>query len=164
MEEIRSAFWRYRSEENDLFPETAIPGNQEKQNFSVFPRKLYVDVRRRCRDCNRAFIFFAQEQKHWFEDLNFYVDADCVHCADCRKKHKRLRRAMERYSRTVKAGLTSPEQILGFAEDSLLLVRLGGLKRPTKLFEALKKLATMGAFDDEIQKIKDEIAAIARNA
>jgi hypothetical protein len=100
LDEIRRSFWRYSESPYDrkiIFPETAIRAETHKQNYTCFPRWLYVDIARRCRKCGQWFIFFALEQKHWFETLGFYVDADCVHCQNCRHAEHELREMVRRY-------------------------------------------------------------------
>ena len=49
----------------------------------------------------RNFIFFALEQKHWFEELGFYVDADCVRCTECRANENEVKHRFQRYSNTI---------------------------------------------------------------
>ena len=38
----------------------------------------YFDAKRVCRKCERPFLFFAEEQKYWYEDLRFPLEADCL--------------------------------------------------------------------------------------
>lgn len=94
-QEVRQAFWRYGSQ--GFLPETAISANIAKQKYCCCPRRVYVDIIRRCRTCRRPFIFFALEQKHWFETLGFHVDADCLHCQECRHEKHLFREALREY-------------------------------------------------------------------
>ncbi len=82
---------------DSLFPETAISANTEKQNYTMYPRSFYVDIERKCIQCDRWFIFFAKEQKYWFEELQFYVDADCTKCVECRKAEQGIKLMLRRY-------------------------------------------------------------------
>src|SRR3569832_1064345 len=75
--QIRGSFYGYRDE--TIFPQSAIPADLTRQNFTTFPRGYYVDILKVCRACGRSFLFFAREQRHWYEVLRFYIDADCVH-------------------------------------------------------------------------------------
>jgi hypothetical protein len=97
---VRKSFWRYSSEKK-IFPETAIPANTQKQNYSMFPCVWYVDVLRTCRDCGRPFIFYAVEQRRWYEVLGFKLNANCVRCPECRKTDQTLRRRFQRFSKAV---------------------------------------------------------------
>lgn len=99
--EVRAAHWSYARLNYDqkiLFPETAIRANPMKQRTGYGWRRLYVDIARRCRSCGRWFLFFALEQKYWYEDLGFFIDADCVHCQDCRHKAHEEERLRARYA------------------------------------------------------------------
>ena len=86
--EIRRGFWRHDREK--LFPESVLLADVAKQNYAIYPRKYYVDMLRRCQGCERPFIFFAREQRHWYETLRFHVEADCVHCPTCRHDMRAL--------------------------------------------------------------------------
>ncbi len=88
-EEIDKAHWRYSSLK--YFQETAIPADTTKQKYNLYPRKIYVDIEEQCEVCKRPFIFFAKEQKYWFENLGFWIDAHCTKCIDCRKKDQEIR-------------------------------------------------------------------------
>lgn len=99
-EAVRRAFWQYGGstwEQLILFPETAIRADLSKQRHGYSPRMLYVDIARPCRRCGRWFIFFALEQKHWFETLGFFCDADCVHCQECRHEAHMRDAQIDRY-------------------------------------------------------------------
>lgn len=98
--EVREAFWQYgplTHERKILFPETAFRADLSRQTYCCSPRMLYVDMAKVCRTCGRWFIFFALEQKYWYEELGFHVDADCVHCQDCRHETHVLKTRVERY-------------------------------------------------------------------
>jgi hypothetical protein len=96
--DVRGSFWRYRSE--TIFPESAIEADINRQNYSLFPRRYYVDILKNCRSCNRPFLFFAKEQQYWYEELRFYIDADCVLCPECLASDQ-LRRRIQRYSKRI---------------------------------------------------------------
>jgi len=99
--EVRAAHWSYARVNHDqkiLFPETAIRANPMKQRTGHGWRRLYVDIARPCRSCGRWFIFFALEQEYWYEDLGFFIDADCVHCQECRHEAHEELRARARYT------------------------------------------------------------------
>ncbi|QDT02186.1 hypothetical protein K227x_05570 [Rubripirellula lacrimiformis] len=74
--------WLARPDER--VPDTAIVANTARQPNATFPVTHYFDLKRRCRDCDRPFLFFAEEQRYWYETLQFYLGVDCVRCIDCR--------------------------------------------------------------------------------
>ncbi|WP_435016338.1 zinc-ribbon domain containing protein [Tundrisphaera sp. TA3] len=83
-------------------PDVVVPADLTRQNFTAYPIPHYVDVLRQCRNCGRPFIFFALEQKHWFEDLHFHIhSSQCVRCTECRRRQHHLSERLRRYSRLV---------------------------------------------------------------
>ncbi|WAC21504.1 zinc-ribbon domain containing protein [Luteolibacter sp. SL250] len=73
-------------------PGTAIRADPDRQNHAGFPYGIYYDLKRICEDCARPFIFFAEEQRFWFEVLRFNVNADCIRCPPCRELHRKKRK------------------------------------------------------------------------
>jgi hypothetical protein len=130
-EEIRKSFWRYRGER--LFPETAIAADVSKQPLSIGPRFYYVDMLRECRSCHRPFIFFALEQRYWYETLGFVIDADCVLCPDCRRESQALRRRTRRYSDLVRKQDLTPKELQFLVDDAAFLFTKGVLKNTNPL-------------------------------
>ncbi len=78
-------------------PGTAIVADPSKQTRATVPVTHYFDLERSCRDCKRHFIFFAEEQKYWYEELGFGLESDCVRCTECRKKQQGIAWLKERY-------------------------------------------------------------------
>lgn len=80
-------------------PGTAIKADPSKQNQPTVPVTHYYDVERVCRNCRQPFIFFAEEQKYWYETLRFPLDSDCIRCPSCRKAERFLARNRATYER-----------------------------------------------------------------
>ena len=135
LDDIESSHWRYASLK--LFPESAIPADISRQKYAVYPRSIYVDLEEQCEVCKRPFIFFALEQKFWFETLGFWVDAHCTRCIDCRKKDQNVRRLQNTYAELrVKANLNREETKL-LKNTALELLQLGYITDKAKI-DALK--------------------------
>ncbi len=128
---MRASFWGYNGE--TIYPETAIPANVQKQNFSVIPRGWYVDILKKCRDCRRKFIFYAEEQRHWYEVLGFTIDADCVRCPECRKKDQTLRRRFQRFSSAIGRDDLTDDEFATLVGDTVFVWDNGLLKKRDKL-------------------------------
>jgi hypothetical protein len=123
-----------------VFVESAIPADPSKQNYSISPRKYYVDTKKTCRDCGKYFIFFAEEQRYWYEELGFYVDADCVRCTECRHAVRRLRFRLSRYSCNITDNQLDDESLAVLVDDATFLWEQGILKDKEKLYR-LRKIA-----------------------
>lgn len=130
-EEIRASFYHYSGE--TIFPESALEADTTRQNFTVVPRRYYVDILKHCRTCRRPFIFFAREQRHWYEVLRFFIDADCVHCPECRRSSQELRRRFRRYSESVARADLNDSCLVQLAEDALFLWKAGVLRDEQRL-------------------------------
>ena len=102
-------------------PGTAIQADLSRQTPATVTVTHYFDVKRIC-DCGRSFIFFAEEQKHWYEELGFRLESDCVRCPACRKKLHGIARKRERYEELFHVLERSVEQNLEMAECCLTLV------------------------------------------
>jgi hypothetical protein len=103
-------------------PNTAVEADISKQNFTTFPVTHYFDVIRTCRGCRRQFIFFAEEQRHWYEDLGFPIDADCDRCVPCRKKQQGIARKRHRYEELVHVARPTDEERLEMADCCLSMI------------------------------------------
>lgn len=135
---IRRGHWRLSRDR--IFPETVLAANTEKQNYALYPRKYYVDVERICRTCDRPFLFFAKEQRYWFETLRFFVDADCVYCPECRRESRTIQKRLRRYSDLYAKPVPSRKELMFMIDDAIFLVEHGVLKNLSNV-EAMKNRA-----------------------
>ena len=106
-------------------PGTAIEADISKQINATVPFRYYFDVDAICRKCGRPFIFFAVEQKHWYEELGFYLWATAVCCFPCRKELQSLRRMKKRYEELFHAPDRTDDEALEMADCCLTLVEEG---------------------------------------
>lgn len=136
--EIRLGFWGLS--DAVIFPETVLVADTSKQNYAIYPRRYYVDILRDCRECGRPFLFFAREQRHWFEELQFFVDADCVHCAECRARQHDAKTQLARFSAAMKAPDLSRRDLMTLIDDAADLLQTGVVSNLSKL-GALKNRA-----------------------
>ena len=136
--EIRSGFWALGNAV--IFPETVLLADTSKQNYAIYPRRYYVDILRDCRECERPFLFFAQEQRYWFEELQFFVDADCVHCSECRARQHDAKKQLARFSAAMKETNLSRKDLMTLIDDAADLLQAGVVSNLSKL-GALKNRA-----------------------
>jgi hypothetical protein len=115
-------FLHWHSPRECRIPNTAIPADLSRQSPATVPVTHYFDVKRQCRDCGRPFIFFAEEQKYWYEELGFALESDCVRCVVCRKKQQGLARKRERYEELFHVSNRSVEQDLEMIDCYLSLI------------------------------------------
>lgn len=103
-------------------PNTAIAADLERQAPATVAVTHYFDLARECRDCKRPFIFFAEEQKHWYEELGFGLDSDCVRCVECRKREQGIARHRETYEALFHVANRDVDQTLEMADACLSLI------------------------------------------
>jgi hypothetical protein len=110
-----SVFCHWHSPPGVRVPNTAVAANIAKQISAIVPVTHYFDARRVCRKCERPFLFFADEQRFWYEELGFPLAADALEFVACRRDERQLRATKETYE----ALLASPARTEG---ETLLLV------------------------------------------
>jgi hypothetical protein len=108
-----------------LVPGTAIKADLARQTPATFPVTHYYDLDKVCRDCGRRFIFFAEEQKHWYEELGFPLEANCIRCPTCRKKLQLIANKRRRYEALFHVSHRSDEENFEMADCCLSLVEEG---------------------------------------
>jgi hypothetical protein len=130
-DEILSGHWSYNKD--SVFIESAIKADTSKQNYSIYPRVIYVDIEKKCIQCKRWFIFYAEEQRYWFEILGFYVDADCVKCIDCRKNEQSIKHMVLDYELLLNKENRTEEETGSLKHIALELFQLGYIRDKNKV-------------------------------
>jgi len=105
-----------------LIPGTAVEADLSRQTQAYFPVTHYYDLDRICTDCKRKFLFFAEEQKHWYEDLGFNLASDAVRCPDCRKRLQNIAQMRQRYEQLSDFDSMSVDETLEMADCCLTLI------------------------------------------
>ncbi len=133
-------------------PETTIPADLTRQNFTAVPISYYADKLSRCRNCRRPFVFYAQEQKHWYEDLHINVTVSCpARCPECRRSRRRLRRRFQRYSLLTHKHEISDGELASLVSDAVFLYEAGLLENEQRL-RRLKNIALTRIPEEPVTK------------
>jgi len=103
-------------------PNTAVVADSTRQTIATVPVTHYFDLDRVCRECGKRFIFFAEEQKYWYEDLGFGLDSDCVRCVPCRKRQQGIAQKRQRYETLFHISERNTEENLELADCCLSLI------------------------------------------
>lgn len=160
-------FLHWHSPEGSRIPNTAIAADLSRQSPATVPVTHYFDVRRLCRDCGKPFIFFAAEQKYWYEELGFSLDSDCVRCVVCRKEQQGIGKNRERYEELFHVADRSIEQTLEMADCCLSLVESGVFhKRQLQHMRAILKRLPSGLEESAETKLKllwEQLHALERD-
>lgn len=146
----RGVYLGWHSSADERISETAIAANPERQPNATVPVTHYFDLKRKCRDCGRNFFFFADEQRHWYETLHFYLGADCVRCIDCRVLERETKRLRERYETLLNQGEWSDRDALELAETAMILIDRGVFGH--RCIERVRSLLNSISADSKIRR------------
>lgn len=127
----------YRYEPTTIIAGTVVLATPARQHKATVPVTHYLDVLLTCRRCARPFIFFADEQRHWYEELGFVLDAWATHCTACRKLAQVDRRRLHRYATAVAQPRLDDAALAQLLADALALWRAGRLTRAGALARVL---------------------------
>jgi Probable zinc-ribbon domain len=116
------AYMHWHSPKDCRIPNTAIAADRCKQNSGLGYVTHYFDVARCCIDCDRMFIFFAEEQRYWYEVLKFNLGANCVRCVECRKMRHGVESLRHRYEQLLNASARSDKEALELAKCCITLI------------------------------------------
>ncbi len=161
MEYSADVFLHWHSPKGVRIPNTAIAANTDKQAPATIHVTHYFDAKRVCRKCGAHFIFFAEEQRYWYEDLGFPLEADLVDCIDCRRHEHRLRERRQEYEHLLKKEDRDSEETLRMVENGVFLVeeKIFSSKLLPRLRGFLNSLA-----DDRPSALLDRIAALEESS
>ena len=121
---------------------SAVRANPDVQYCSICPRYWYVDVVFRCDRCGDEFDFTVAEQRVWYEEYRFWIDALPRHCLACRRELRELKTARREYDRWIEQALLSDDGELKKRLASIIdqLYELGG-ELPPRMSENRRRLA-----------------------
>lgn len=108
-----------------IIPGTAIVADLSRQTPATVPVTHYYDEEHRCVDCGRLFLFFAEEQRFWYEERQFPLDADCIRCYPCRRKLQDIEKIKRQYEVLMAVAEPSADEEAQLAVARLVLVEAG---------------------------------------
>lgn len=124
--------------------ENTIPGDITKQNATDAVYGFYdsyTDQLLTCRKCNRKFYFFAAEQKYWYENLGFWVDARCVNCFECRLATHKVKKLQKEYELLQKLKSPSLLEVKRYRIVAKTLIKIGCMKDSLKINKLGKQVS-----------------------
>lgn len=132
-------FWGNRGLQYD----SAVKANIARQNYTVCPRHWYMDAAFACQRCGKNFQFSVEEQRFWYEELNFYVDSRPKRCQECRSELRQLKALQQEYDREVARALKRESSLELKARMVAVIDALvdGGISLPGRTMENRRTLA-----------------------
>jgi hypothetical protein len=103
------------------------------------PRFAYYDLKKRCKDCKKPFVFSSTEQQKWYEVYKLWVQSEPVHCLACR----RLRRKRAAAHKELASSLAelNPQDPLQLAKISDLYLTVGSARKAAEYLARAKNRA-----------------------
>jgi hypothetical protein len=146
----------------ERIPNTAVEADLSRQSRATVPVTHYYDVKRKCRDCGRPFIFFAEEQKHWYEELGLPLEADCVRCVPCRKRQHGIAAKRERYEELFHRVERTADENLEMAECCVSLIEEGvfNARQAQHVRRLLKQAEARGGAAEACDDLRTRLAAL----
>jgi hypothetical protein len=140
-------------------PNTAIVADTSKQHITTMRVTHYFDVKRTCSGCRKPFLFFAEEQKYWYEELGFSLEANCDRCVPCRKKEQGIARQRQRYEELQHVVDPSADELLEMAECCLALIEasLFTVKKLERVRMCLNRLADVPRHEKRRGELLDRV-------
>ena len=128
----------------------------------------YFDLQERCQGCRSLFLFYAEEQKYWYEVLKLPLEAYAKHCVPCRKKKQRDGFAAKRYKALSHVKPRSIEEDLEMAKCALELVdrRLGAsklLNRVKILLNRVRNKTTKPELLEQARELETKASALTKS-
>ncbi|MFN7841462.1 MAG: zinc-ribbon domain containing protein [Pirellula sp.] len=98
---------------NGGLPPGAVPADTSKQPpISPYgsPKKFYVDIAFKCRDCGRDEVWSAEQQKWFYEEVKGSLYATAIRCNECRKRLREMKQIqLEKMKAAAKQQSQSPD-------------------------------------------------------
>lgn len=135
-------------------------GDPSRQVFGLGgPALVYGPLEKRCRDCGVDFVFTAEEQRHWYETLGFFLDSTAVRCSSCRTKRRKLEQARRAWELALKGVDSTAKSHVAVVEAGLTLLERGGQAKHEKLMVHLSRAEKLGA---NVMALREKLAVAAR--
>ena len=152
-------------------PSTAVLADSQRlKPRSCFSQPgAYFDDRRTCEQCGRKFLFFAEEQKHWYETLGFPIDTRCKRCPPCRKAHRTLlqglTRLREQYDELARHRKLALVDCYSIAEAAITLVESRVFSLSRQKAECIEGWLTRAARDPNLtaqsERLRERLAKLS---
>lgn len=123
----------------------ALIGNPKKQFYTfshpvdtASPFLAYINQTKRCLQCKKKFSFSKEEQKHWYEELQFVVYSHPKHCLDCRKDIRTAKDLNTELSDLLKNG--TPKNVDALNRISVIYEQMGNEEKAKAFRRAAERL------------------------
>lgn len=106
------------------------------------PYFAYFDQNRTCTDCGQDFTFTKEEQRHWYEELQFVVYSVPNQCPACRKERRQARNLNRELSELLREGV--PDEIAPLQRIAAIYAAMGKPEKEKAYLAEVRKLEARG--------------------
>jgi len=152
------AHLHWHSPRDCRIPNTAIVASRKRQNAGLGYVTHYFDVKRQCESCSRNFIFFAAEQRHWYEVLRFNLSANCRRCVECRKSRQLIAKTRKRYDLLLRLEARSDKETLELIDCGITMVEQNVFGS-----KVVQRLKNQMPYDSKVRKHATHRNLVARS-
>ncbi len=126
-------------------PRGAVRGDPSKQPwYWGTPEYYYTDIHRTCVQCGQDFVFSGEEQKFWYETLQFIPDSTAIRCQRCRRA-KRTEKAIRARLANASAAVDDRDarSLLEYAAALVEFIEVTSTGSAAKAIAAARKAARL---------------------
>lgn len=116
-----------------IFPQSATPVGVQLRPARFWRSSCYVDELRQCSQCETLYIFFAAEQRYWYEELGIPVDERPVDCYSCRFLRHEVNERVERWAKLAARPDLTRDELRNCARQAIEMIIVGEMPRSEAL-------------------------------
>ncbi|MDX2199271.1 MAG: zinc-ribbon domain containing protein [Phycisphaerae bacterium] len=116
-----------------VFPQSATPVGVQSRPARFWRSSWYVDELRQCSQCETLYIFFAAEQRYWYEELGISVDEKPFDCYPCRFIRHEVNERVERWAKLAAGPDLTKDELRNCARQAIEMISAGEMPRSEAL-------------------------------
>lgn len=122
-----------------------ILAKPDKQDYSIHPYFVYLNLNKNCNSCNKEYIYTKEEQLFWYEELGENYWSRANNCLDCRRQKREVNYKNNKLSKLISN--LNENDIESLSEVIELYLKMDKLEKAKFYLSKLKKVAEKFNFD-----------------
>jgi hypothetical protein len=132
--------WAVDRDATPPLPPGAIRADIYRQVYRASPQYAYIAENRDCVQCGLPFVFTGEEQKYWYETLQFPFHSHAIRCMSCRRQRRSERAVRMRFQMAAPLETSSDAaELIEFATALCDMIERLGAGQPDKLVSVARK-------------------------
>ncbi len=130
-------------------------------SVSIFDaRPVYTTITQRCRTCGKVFVFSADEQRFWYEELQIPIQVGPGTCRACRRLERQAKAANQEMAEVLAAlreHPDDPDAALAVAATTVRMRRAGGGGDLARAIGLARKAARSAAHASQAVQVLEDL-------